>query len=133
MHLGNVADSFGLIPNSKYEQRKALKLEYQDLFSGIRKDTRMSISAPESLMPSLTSIGFGSVDYFPVGVGSDDLLVVPFTDPDFTNVEVSIYGLVPIESRDKWSRTILAVIENSYKLISKKSGSFGNIAIYGKI
>ncbi len=133
IHLGTVADSFGLIPNSKYEQRKALKSEYQDLFSGIRKDAGMSISAPESLMPSLTSVGFGSIDYFPVGVGSDDLLVVPFTDPDFTNVEVSIYGLVPIESRDKWSRTILAVIENSYQLISKKSGSFGNIAIYEKI
>jgi hypothetical protein len=132
IHLGNVADAFGLIPKSKYEVRNVLKTEYQDLFSGIRKNIGMSISAPESLMPSLTSVGFGSIDYFPVGVGSDDLLVVPFTDPDFTKVEVSIYGLVPIESRDKWSRTILEVLEKSYKLISKKSGSFGNIAIYVK-
>jgi hypothetical protein len=110
-----------------------LKAEYQDLFSGIRKNISMSISAPESLMPSLTSVGFGSIDYFPVGVGSDDLLIVPFTDPDFTKVEVSIYGLVPIESRDKWSRTILEVLEKSYKLMSKKSGGFGNIAIYVKM
>ena len=107
-----------------------MKSELEELFKGIKEDTRKTISAPESFMPVLTSLGFGSIDYFPVGLGSTELVIVPFTDDTFANVEVSFYGLVAMENREKWSKTILDIIGNSYSLISKKSGYFGNIAIY---
>jgi len=125
-----VTDTFGSIPGTKYAQRIAMKSELEELFKGIKEDTRKTISAPESFMPVLTSLGFGSIDYFPVGLGSTELVIVPFTDDTFANVEVSFYGLVAMENREKWSKTILDIIGNSYSLISKKSGYFGNIAIY---
>ena len=83
-------------------------------------------------MPALTSRGFGSINYFPIGVGSDELVVVPFIDDKFTNIDVSIYGLVPIESREKWSQIILGELTQSYRMVYQASGITGNIAIFQK-
>jgi len=133
MQIQEASDAFGLIPDSKMAQRNAMKSELDEMFAPFGKNIEKTISAPESFMPALTSRGFGSVNYFPIGVGSDDLLVVPFVDDMFTKIEVSIYGLVPIESRDRWSEVILEEITQSYKIVSKRSGFYGNIALFEKI
>lgn len=133
MQVQNATGAFGLIPASKYTQRSSMKSELEELFNEVSQDTRKTISAPESFMPALTSLGFGSIDYFPIGLGSSELVIVPFTDDKFTNVEVSFYGLVPMENREKWSKTILDIIGSSYDLISSKSGYLGNIALYERI
>lgn len=128
----DAADAFGLIPMSKVAQRNAIKSELDKIFMGLIKENETTISAPESFMPALTSRGFGSINYFPIGVGSDELVVVPFIDDKFTNIDVSIYGLVPIESREKWSQIILGELTQSYRLVYQASGITGNIAIFQK-
>lgn len=133
IQIQEAADAFGVIPDSKMAQRNAMKSELEELFAIFRENADQTISAPESFMPALTSMGFGSVNYFPIGVGSDDLLVVPFADDMFTNIEVSIYGLVPIESRDRWSEVILGELNQSYKILLKRSGFYGNIVLFEKI
>ena len=128
----DAADAFGLIPMSKVAQRNAIKSELDKIFMGLIKENESTISAPESFMPALTSRGFGSINYFPIGVGSDELVVVPFIDDKFTNIDVSIYGLVPIESREKWSQIILGELTQSYRMVYQASGITGNIAIFQK-
>ena len=126
-------DALGLISTSKATQRITMKSELAGIFVGLSEKTGKSISAPESFMPILTSMGFGSIDYFPINLGSNDLLVVPYTDVEFTKIEVSFYGLLPIESREIWSQITLDKLNKSYKMLSKKSGGYGHIAIFEKI
>ena len=83
-------------------------------------------------MPALTRVGFGSIDYFPIGLGNNDVVIVPFTTDEFNVVEISIYGLVPVETRELWSRIILDLVGKSYVEISRGSGYYGNVIAYKK-
>lgn len=126
-------DAIGLIPIDKINQRESMKAELESIFKVLNKKTNKTISAPESFMPTLTATGFGSINYFPIGVGSDDLIVVPYTDNTFAKIEVSIYGLLPAESRETWSKVIMEELMRSYKTIIKKSTSYGYVAIFEKL
>ena len=127
-----LADSFGLIPNEVSAQRSIAGNSFLGAVTSLQGHTKESISAPENFMPALTRIGFGSIDYFPIGLGNSDFVVVPFTTDEFNFVEISIYGLVPAENRELWSRTILTSLNESYREISRGSGSYGNVIVYRK-
>jgi hypothetical protein len=131
--VNEIMDAFGLIPPAKNIQRNSIKAEYRELFGILKKNTNKTISAPEAFMPTLTSTGFGSINYFPIGLGSDDLIVVPYTDETFTRIEVSIYGLVPAANRDTWSKVITEELGRSYKKILKRSGSYGHVGIIERV
>ena len=132
-YIKKVADDFGLIPPDVYTQRSATRSEYIDSVDSLKKLTGLSISAPEMFMPALTAVGFGSIDYFPIGVGQNRLIIVPFTTVNFDEVEISIYGLVPEKNRLLWSNEILKTLRKDYSLVTKKSGIYGHIAIFKKI
>lgn len=131
--VSEAMDAFGLIPPDKIKQRISIQDEFEKLFEDLRKDTDKTVSAPEVFMPALTSLGFGSINYFPIGLGSDYLIVVPYTDDKFTKIEASFYGLVPIENRDTWSKVIIEELRRSYKVILNRSGSFGHVAIFERV
>jgi hypothetical protein len=128
-----VADSFGLIPSDVVNQRQNVRDEYLNGFDILKNETDSGISAPEMFMPALTSLGFGSIDYFPIGVGYNRIVVVPFTNSNFNEVEISIYGLVPEGNRLLLSNEIVSNLRKSYVLLAERSGSFGNFAVYRKL
>jgi hypothetical protein len=133
LYAKKIADDLGIIPKNVREQREFIKDDFTKVFDSIDEYPRGSINAPEMFMPTLTLEGFGTIDAFPIGIGNRELLVVPFTDVTFQEIEISLYGLVPPANRILWSNAILKGINNSYEFISKSSGTFGHVAIYRKV
>lgn len=127
------AESFGLIPGDVIEARKSNYSDVTKLFEGLAFNSKLRISAPEKFMPALVDNDLRNIDYFPVGVGEDDLVVVPYTDINLNVIEVSIYGLVPIENRPIWSDKIQKILDKSYIRVNSASGNFGYLAIYRKL
>ena len=81
-------------------------------------------------MPALVSEGASKIDAFPIGVGSSELVVVPFKDDSFSAIEFSLYGLVPVGDQRAWSFLFMDILGREYVQESKHSGSYGHIAIY---
>lgn len=126
-------ESFGLIPKDVMQVRSSSQSEFDKILTDLKLNHDSEISAPERFMPAILTNGLRKIEYFPVGVGASDLVVVPFTDSSFEVVEVSIYGLVPIESRPIFSQQIKEILAKSYVKVWQGSGNFGFIAIYEKL
>ena len=128
---GKILDDFGLTPSSITEGRKASVKPYIDLFKKVplsKSTTR--ISTPENFMPALVSLGQSKFDYFPVGLGFDEFVVVPYTDSSLKQVAFSIYGLVPLSDQKEWSQGFIEILKLRYHALGKAQGPQGNIVIY---
>jgi hypothetical protein len=126
----NASEAFGLIPRDVMKFRNSSLSEFNEILNDLNLKRDIKISAPEQFMPALVTNGLRKIDYFPVGVGEVQTIVVPFTDDGFDVVEVSIYGLVPVESRPIFSEEIKRILANSYVKVWQGSGNFGYLAIY---
>lgn len=126
-------ESFGLIPKDVMQVRSSSQSEFDTILTDLKLNDDSEISAPEPFMPAIVSDGLRKIEYFPVGVGASDVVVVPFTDSSFEVVEVSIYGLVPVESRPVFSQQIKEILAKSYVKVWQGSGNFGYITIYAKL
>lgn len=126
------AEALGVIPQEILRARSMYSEESLELFRKLSADREVRVSAPERFMPSLAASGFRLVDYFPVGVGVNEIIIVPFTDSTFRTVEISLYGLVPEANRNLWSDAILLEVQKRYVMKFKSGGYFGNYAIYEK-
>ena len=128
--LTSAFDSFGLIPRDVIDARNSRSIEYRNLYSGLDSNSNMRISAPEQFMPSLVERGLRKIDYFPVGLGFNELLIVPFTDDTYSTVEISLYGLVSEEDQLIWSSTILRILNSRYVETKRYTGVLGHVIIY---
>jgi hypothetical protein len=126
-HIGN---ALGAQPSNIRDSRKFSREERLTLFNQTFLKMGRNISAPEGLMPALTLLGFEKIDYFPIGLGFNHIVIVPFTDATFSRVEISLYGLVPEADRSIWSSKIMNILKERYVQKSNYVGQLGNIAIY---
>jgi hypothetical protein len=119
--MQEVTNSLGLyfLPNSSeqikmyIENKRKENIFFQNVASPV-KDLREFISAPEEFMPALIGVGAVHVDYFPVGVGKDKYVIAPYTELNSKLPDVSIYGVVPVVFRGKWSSCIQSILEDKY-------------------
>ena len=81
-------------------------------------------------MPALVSLGQSKFDYFPVGLGFDEFVVVPYTDSSLKQVAFSIYGLVPLSDQKEWSQGFIEILKLRYHALGKAQVPHGNIVIY---
>lgn len=131
-NLGQLADSFGFIRPDMQVIRAATKIEYLAIFELIEPKSSV-LSMPEGFMPAGVHSGFTRIDYFPVGIGQSEYLLVPFIDSEYSQVEFSLFGLVPEKNRAKWSSAILNEINKSYVEFAKYNGTYGFISVYKMI
>jgi hypothetical protein len=126
----HVADALGALPKDVKYARQVQTEERKSLFRDLELKGKAGISSPEGFMPVLVSEGASKVDAFPIGVGSAELVVVPFTDDSFNAIQFSLFGLVPVEDQLAWSALFMNILELEYVQESKHSGSYGHIALY---
>lgn len=126
----HVADALGALPKDVKQARQVQTEERKSLFRDLELKRKAGISSPEGFMPVLVSEGASKVDAFPIGVGSAELVVVPFTDDSFNAIEFSLFGLVPVEDQRDWSALFMNILEREYVQESKHSGSYGHIALF---
>jgi hypothetical protein len=92
-----------------------------------------SISAPEELMPALIGSGRTDIDYYPVGVGTNEYVIASYLLDSPNRPDVSIFGSVPSELRPIWSGCIQRVLDSKYKSIGNWRTGGGVISLYQKI
>jgi hypothetical protein len=126
-HTGN---ALGALPSKIQASREYLKNERFVVTNVNILDQAKRVSSPEGLMTVLTYSGIRDVDYFPIGLGDNDVVFVPYTDDSFKDVEISLFGLVPEVDRGEWSNIISSILKEKYNLIQSYSGALGNIAVY---
>jgi hypothetical protein len=126
----HVADALGMIPNDVLDSRQAQTRERKKIFRNVEVKATVGISSPEAFLPALVAEGASRVDIFPIGVGIADLVVVPFVDESFNEIEFSLYGLVPIADQKTWSAKFNKILESEYVRSSTHSGSYGHVALY---
>ncbi len=130
-----VLDVYGLAPGTVEQGRRS---QEQGLLKSLRdfRDLKVNhntrISSPEVFMPTLTSLGFRTIDYFPIGIGDNEIIIVPYLDETEQEIDVVFYGQLPREYRNLWSERILNELNESYVRVSFLKESFGNFAIYFK-
>jgi hypothetical protein len=125
-----IGNALGALPKNVNESRQYLRKERVELTNIHSFNQAKRVSSPEALMPALTYQGIRDIDYFPIGLGENDLIFVPFTDGTFDKVQFDLFGQVPTMDRDMWSKIILGVIEEKYIQIKKYNGSLGSVAVY---
>jgi acyl carrier protein len=99
------------------ESREYLKNERINLTNSHILNQAKLVSSPEGLMPALTYAGFRDIDYFPIGLGYNDVVFVPYVDNSFEEVEISLYGQVPAVDRGEWSSIISAILKEKYNQV----------------
>ena len=115
---GKMLASVGLYEPSDY---KVIRDSYSKFLSQLDLHSNNdSISAPEIMFPMLLNEGFKKIDYFPVGVGSSDYLIVPI-DPKLGTPDISVYGLMPKELRDQAGGCFQSKIDSLYTKRGKYS------------
>jgi len=120
-YFQEVTNSLGLyfLPNNSerirlyIENKRKENLFFQNVALPA-KGSREFVSAPEEFMPALIGVGAVNIDYFPVGVGKNKYVIAPYTELASKLPDVSIYGVVPAEYRDKWSSCIQSILEDQY-------------------
>ena len=126
-HIGN---AMGALPADIRDSREYLKNERINLTNINTLNQAMRVSSPEGLMPALTYAGIRDIDYFPVGLGYNNFIFVPYVDNSFEMVDISLYGQVPTVDRDEWSSIISTILRAKYNQIERYTGPLGNIAVY---
>jgi hypothetical protein len=125
-----IGNAFGAMPTGVKDSRDYLKEERMKLLGQKFIEESGEVSAPEGLMPALTEKGIQKVSYFPMGLGLNEIVVVPFTDESYEKIEISLYGLVPEQDRELWSSNLTEILDLKYLRLTTYSGPLGNFAIY---
>jgi hypothetical protein len=129
--FAKVLDNFGITPTGIRESREISYRPYLNLFNTLPlRNSASPISTPENMMTALLASGQSKFDYFPVGLGVDDYVIVPFVDQSRQEVAFSVYGLVPVMDRKKWSAVYIKLLNSKYTAIASTSGSQGPIVVY---
>jgi len=102
-----------IIPNSKLNKSLSINGNYLNgIASLIPKNS--SVSSPEILMPSLVRNGNRYVDYFPIGLGLNDYIVVQKDQKSDTYV-VTTY--LDYDSSMKIQKCITDIVKDKYKKV----------------
>jgi hypothetical protein len=128
---GKIIDDFGLTSTTITESRQSSIKPYIDLFKKVPlSKSSTPVSTPENFMPAILSTGQSKFDYFPVGLGSDEYVIVPYTDSSLKQVAFSVYGLVPLSDQKEWSKGFVEILKLKYNALGKAQGPRGDIVMY---
>lgn len=129
--LGKSLNSLGLYEPKEYG---TLRDAYTKFLKQLNLSSEAhSISAPETLFPVLLNAGFKKIDYFPVGVGYSDYLLVPLTSSLDQNPDISIYGLMPKAIQNISGGCFQEKINNSYQRVQKTNLLGTDFILYSRI
>ena len=131
--IGKQLDAFGLSDKriqKGREYRHEMALEFT---KGIASDSVNTITSPEPFLPTLMIQGHRTLEIFPVGIGLNKYLIVPFLTEDFLEVEYTFNGTISLENQKIWSSCIKKILENNYIELKKSPTQIGNYVLYKKI
>jgi hypothetical protein len=128
----NTLDAFGAGPKQLVRAREEMTKTLQEELASFLTDKKSSISAPESYMPILTQLGFRKVDYFPIGVGSSEYIVLPLMKDNLSEIDVLLYGHFTVEKNEILSRLIRRKLNSEYSKLHQIQGPYGTFELYSK-
>jgi len=86
------------LPEDNLVRNKA----YRDFIESLGQiDITKSVSAPEGLFPILLDAGFKKINYFPIGVGSSDILIFPVNPGPDQVPDLTLFGLMPKQLKEQ--------------------------------
>lgn len=127
-----ILDAYGLTPRSIEKSRRSKEQAMLKSIKELEVKENARISAPEIYMPTLTNLGFRTLDYFPIGIGDNDIIIVPFLDDMGQELDILFYGQLPQENVNTWSERIFSELDKDYVRLNFFREPFGNFAIYSK-
>jgi hypothetical protein len=101
----------------------ANKIFYNKLISELPHNAK--ISTLEWTMPALSEYGMDRIDYFPVGMGHNEFLLVEYFGTDNTTIPSIVYYIPDAGKKKKIVEYIQTIIDEKYKI-------FKSIQFYGK-
>jgi hypothetical protein len=129
---GRAFDTLGFTQKDIQLSRDFNEKLNSDFIKTIEKRFDKVVTTPEQFMPTLFIHGDRHVELFPVGIGVNDYLIIPFKTRDFLEVDYNYNGLIPIDNQKIWSSCIKDILEKEYIEKAKSSEMIGNYILYKK-
>jgi hypothetical protein len=115
------------------EDNKVRNKAYRDFIESLGQiDTTKSVSAPESLFPILLDAGFKKINYFPIGVGSSDILIFPVNPGPDQVPDLTLYGVMPKQLKEQAGGCFKNRITSYYNLNTERDIFATHYNIYFK-
>ena len=129
---GKQLDAFGVI-NKNIRQSREFRYELALSFTeGIKREFSSAITTPEPFMPTLLLHSHRKLEMFPVGIGINDYLIVPYSTEEFLEVEYTFNGAISLKNQKLWSNCIKNILNDSYVEQKKAPTVVGNYILYKK-
>lgn len=129
---GRAFDALGFTNKEVRLSRKFSEGLNSDFIENIEIRFDKVVTTPERFMPTLLVHGHRRVEMFPVGIGVNEYLIIPFLNHDYLEVDYNFNGLIPLEHRKIWSSCIRDILERDYVEKARTSEVIGNYILYKK-
>ena len=127
--LGKVGDSFGIRKTDIVDSRVSIKEGLLRLTKRVDSD---GITTPPEIMPTLASIGFSQMRYFPVGIGNSKYVIASYLDSKMDYPRESAFGMVSEERINKWGPELQRILTSGYQKIEQISLGNRTYVLYEK-
>ncbi len=129
---GKQLEAFGII-NKNIRQNREFREELATNFTkSIEGELSGAITTPEPFMPTLLLHGHRKLEVFPVGIGINDYLIIPYNTEEFLEVEYTFNGAISLENQKLWSNCIKNIVNEAYVEQKKAPVEIGNFILYKK-
>ncbi len=129
---GKQLDAFGIIDKNIRQNREFRGELAFNFTKGIDRELSGAITTPESFMPTLLLHSHRKLEMFPVGIGINDYLIVPYSTEEFLDVEYTFNGAISLKNQKLWSNCIKNILNDSYVEQKKAPTVLGNYILYKK-